>query len=581
MKSKIDEVVTASNLRSAAGSRSYSRGEEYFQRGAVRHFYCDGEQLTADVQGTRVYRARITNDKGRLKGDCNCPVGRGGDFCKHLVALGMTYLAKRKDAATEKNKSIFSWEEFLKKCDKGELIKIVLEMSPNNANVIERYRMTNLPVSRDDKLRELKSKVDELFSLAEELDEYYDDYWDDYEEDDSLAEFNEESELLLKALAQLAMQGEFELLLEASSYAIGRFLDSSNAEMDSVQEFVTGLVEPFLEAVRAQIKPNDEVLNLFLEWEGKGRNFGYSALSDILEELPDDIWEKWAIGALEKWRRYPRCQLGNHNYNDERGYVERHLLIWAEEHKNDCLKLEIMEKKTHCARDVIELAKEYHRQGMSEKVVPLLQKAYQTLGRNTAITDLLTEELQKAGDNAPALKLAWEEFTKEPMQDTALKRLQAVAGKMKCWPEYYRKALDFLEEQDKKESKRKSPPFYYFRDSMRQRRVKVLFAYGDQQAAWDLAQDSSLSEECWLELAAWRSKELPQEAAAVIKKLLDCALRPTGEDAYCHVIQLLQIYRKYLRMANCEAEFSAYCANIRLEYKRRRLLIKQMNAAKL
>ena len=30
MKSKIDEIVTASNLGSAAGSRSYSRGEDYF-----------------------------------------------------------------------------------------------------------------------------------------------------------------------------------------------------------------------------------------------------------------------------------------------------------------------------------------------------------------------------------------------------------------------------------------------------------------------------------------------------------------------------------------------------------------------
>ena len=30
MKSKIDEIVTASNLRSAAESRSYSRGEDYF-----------------------------------------------------------------------------------------------------------------------------------------------------------------------------------------------------------------------------------------------------------------------------------------------------------------------------------------------------------------------------------------------------------------------------------------------------------------------------------------------------------------------------------------------------------------------
>jgi len=128
MKSKIDEVVTTSNLRLAAGSRSYSRGEDYFQRGAVHHLYCDGEQLTADVNGTHVYRVRITNDDGRLDGECSCPVGRDGDFCKHLVALGLTYLDRQKNAPAENNKSVFSWKDCLRKCDKDELIKIILEM---------------------------------------------------------------------------------------------------------------------------------------------------------------------------------------------------------------------------------------------------------------------------------------------------------------------------------------------------------------------------------------------------------------------------------------------------------------------
>mgnify|MGYP004667577171 CR=1 FL=1 len=164
MKTKIDEVVTAGNLRSAAGSRSYSRGEDYFHSGAVHHLYCDGEQLTADVHGTHVYRTRIVNENGCLDGECSCPVGRDGAFCKHLVALGLAYLDRQKNAPAEKNKSAFSWKDFLKKCDKDELVKIILEMSPNNSDVIERYRMANLPTGNSAKLRELKSKVDELFS---------------------------------------------------------------------------------------------------------------------------------------------------------------------------------------------------------------------------------------------------------------------------------------------------------------------------------------------------------------------------------------------------------------------------------
>lgn len=581
MKTKIDEVVTPSNLRTLAGNRSYSRGEEYCQRGAVHHLYCDGEQLTADVHGTHVYRARIVNAEGALDGECNCPVGRDGAFCKHLVALGLAYLDNKKPASGATNTSTFSWQDFLKRCDKDELIKIILEMSPNNSEVIERYRMANLPTSGNAKLRELKSKVDELFRLAEEMEEYYDDYWDDYEEDDSADEFDEQSKLLLKVLERLAVQEEFELLWKTTTYAIGKFLDCSNAEMDSVQEFVGGLGKCFLEAVHALTKPQDETFRLFTEWEEKGQNFGYTVLSDILDGLPADIREKWAVGALEKWREYPPCKLGEYASYDERDYVERHLLAWADAHQDDKLKLQILKKKMRHACDVVDLVKEYRRQGMSVEIIPLLRTAHKELDRVTEITDLLTEELQKTGAPEQALTLAWEEFTKDYMSDEALNRLQSVSGKMKCWKEYYQKVLAFLKEMDKQDNKRNTGYSYYNHDNVRQRRVEVLFSHADQQAAWELAQGSSLSEKCWLELASWRAKDFPLEAASVLRKLLAVALRPTGEYAYQHVVQLLQIYRKYLQMADNEAEFTAYCTSLRQEYKRRRLLMEQMTAAKL
>ena len=96
-----------------------------------------------------------------------------------------------------------------------------------------------------------------------------------------------------------------------------------------------------------------------------------------------------------------------------------------------------------------------------------------------------------------------------------------------------------------------------------------------------MAQGFRLSETCWLKLAEWRSKEMPQDAASVVKNLLADALYPTGEEAYRHVIQLLKTYRKYLKMADKEDIFTDYCANLRVEYKRRRLLMEQMDAAKL
>lgn len=578
MNTEIDEVVTVSNLRSAAGSRSYSRGEAYFQERAVHHLYCDGTQLTADVHGSQIYRVRITNNKGVLDGECSCPVGRDGYFCKHLVALGLAYLDSKKNGSGGKSQSDFSWKDFLQKCDKAELIKIILEMSPNNSDVIERYRMANLPSKSNDKLCELKSKVDELFELAEELEEYYDDYWDGYEEDDNEIEFRDQSELLVNVLELLAEHEEFELIWGTTTYAIGKFWDCSNAEMDSVQEFVDNLAECFLKAVHANVRSNDEVFRLFKEWEGHGDEFGYGIITSMLKGFPAEIKEKWKAEAMEKWREYPACKFGEHSRDEERDYVEDNLLAWANEHNDDRLKLEIMEKKLCYPKDAIELAKEYRRQGMQEKIVPLLKQAHNIFGRDTEIINLLTEELQNSGNNDEALKLAWMDFKKEPMSKHTLERLQTVSCKMNCWGEYYKKALDYLEEQDKKGSK---GSFGYYYGTIREYRVEVLFSHADKKAAWELAQGSNLSEKCWLKLAEWRATEAPGEAAAVVKRLLAEALKPTGENAYRRVIELLLIYQKYLQKANREAEFIAYCNSIRIEYKRRRLLMEQMRAAKL
>jgi len=458
-KKTIAELLTPSYLHAAAGGRSYSRGEDYFESGAVHHLYCDDVQLTGDVRGTRVYRTLITVVKDKLVEKCSCPMGRDGYFCKHLVALGLAYLKANKK--TEKNKSAFHWKDFLKGCEREELIKIILEMSPNNTDVIERYRMANLPAAGDAKLKELKSKVDELCDLAEMIEECYDDY-DSYDDMESTENFIRQKNLLLKVLNQLAAKGENQLLWDISTYALDKWLDISTSEYDVVQEFAEEMMEFFLKAVHAKVKTHDEVFKLFSEWEKKGRNFGFDVLSEALSELPKPIKELWAVTALKKWRGFSRCKLGDYSYDSERNYIERHLLDWADSHKDDSLKLQIMEKCLASSSDVINLAKEYRRQGMKDKVIPLLQKANKELKDSRDILDLLTEELQKSGNSQSALELAWKDFTENYMLDSPLERLRKVASQLKCWDEYYQKVLVFLDEMEQKKGKPKSSSYYYY-----------------------------------------------------------------------------------------------------------------------
>jgi len=294
-------------------------------------------------------------------------------------------------------------------------------------------------------LPDLKKQVDGLFILAEDMESYYLEEYDIFEDNEIVAGFEQQSSLLLKQLEWLSAQGDFATIWETSIYAIGKFLDCTNAYTDSVQEFVSELTMFFLKAAQALGKSNDVIYGLFTTWEPKGQNIGFGVFSDLLEKLPSELQEKWAVDALEKWRVYPPCTLGIDAYNEEREYLEQHLLTWAEKHRNCHLKLDILEKKLCTSGDVVALSQEYRRQGMLDKAIALLQRAYQTLNRDWQVTDLLIEEMQNAGANDLALKLAWEEFAKAPQLNSALNRLKRVADRINCWPEYHNQAQKLLE----------------------------------------------------------------------------------------------------------------------------------------
>jgi SWIM zinc finger len=90
----LSDLVTVETLRRLAGPRSFERGEEYARVGAVGALDVVGASIRAGVQGTERYRVRVDATREGIQGDCSCPVGRDGGFCKHCVAVGLAWLGR-------------------------------------------------------------------------------------------------------------------------------------------------------------------------------------------------------------------------------------------------------------------------------------------------------------------------------------------------------------------------------------------------------------------------------------------------------------------------------------------------------
>jgi len=84
------------------GGSAAGRGEKSFGRGlgyldAVGDLEIGVDQVTATVYGTDACEVVLDLDDGALTGDCSCPHGQEGFFCKHLVAVGLTALRQAGD----------------------------------------------------------------------------------------------------------------------------------------------------------------------------------------------------------------------------------------------------------------------------------------------------------------------------------------------------------------------------------------------------------------------------------------------------------------------------------------------------
>src|ERR1035441_8502741 len=88
------------DLRRVAGERSFGRGLGYLD--AVGDLETGVDQVTATVYGTDAYEVVLDLDDGGVTGECSCPHGQEGFFCKHLVAVGLTVLGQTGDVPAQR-----------------------------------------------------------------------------------------------------------------------------------------------------------------------------------------------------------------------------------------------------------------------------------------------------------------------------------------------------------------------------------------------------------------------------------------------------------------------------------------------
>ena len=110
----------------------FKRGQEYFADRCVEDFRQTGDSIRATVLGSSLYSVRIWLVSGQISYSCDCPIGREGEFCKHLVAASLAWLAdadKRNKAARKPGVTEEDIRSHLAVLDREELIDLILKQA--------------------------------------------------------------------------------------------------------------------------------------------------------------------------------------------------------------------------------------------------------------------------------------------------------------------------------------------------------------------------------------------------------------------------------------------------------------------
>lgn len=238
MKENVD--ITDQQLIALAGKGAFSRGKDYFQQGLVEGWQKKGQTITADVQGTELYRVTLLHNSQRFEGSCDCPASEGFDFCKHCVAVAMLY---RQDADEQEQLSGGNVEQrieaYLNKLDKQTLAGQLLEIITNDTGLKQQWSMkADIALNKMD-VKAIKKLITAAIPYNKQLYRYSQvrSYFAKVEPiidllDSQLAQLSEEKALSLvdyalqrlsRALVTIDDSGGFRLEVEEQLQALHRF----------------------------------------------------------------------------------------------------------------------------------------------------------------------------------------------------------------------------------------------------------------------------------------------------------------------------------------------------------------------
>ena len=569
---KLKQTITVGNLVAVAGSTYFQRGEGYADDGLVRNLHFEEDQLCALVDGTSLYETVLFEMDGELEGECDCPLGRRDEFCKHLVATGLAWLALQEAGAGASTGEIDRsdgdvLEGWLKKLKKAELVELIQNQCLEDLDFFDRMLVRAAGAGTSGDLGELKRMIQQSYRINGFVD------WR------NTGNYYRKLEQVDDTLRGLLESGQAGAVIELVEYAMKRWetaiqhIDDSDGGMGMVRD---ELHELHRKACRmANPDPVKLAERLFKLTLASGWEMFYTAYDHYA-----DIWKlkgrnRYRELVEVEWNKLPRVKPGEKEptcYGTP-GWLSRLMVQFTQEDDDFERELEILQRDLSGPWNFHKIVDRCEEMKQLDRAVEWLEKGIGHYQGDNGLEEKCVELYWKQKRHDEALAICWKLFERRQTLDT-YKRLVIRAKQRKVLEGWRAKALESIRAGIAVRKKEKRSRYWYSADHSLL--VGIFLWEGDHEQAWQEALSGDCSTGLWLELCRKREQEHPGEVFPIYLELANKEVERRNNDAYHSAVQKIKEAGELAARCNQSEQFDAKLESIRTAHKPKRNFMKYL-----
>ncbi|MFF7972197.1 SWIM zinc finger family protein [Streptomyces sp. NPDC007905] len=548
--------LTEAKLKTLAGARSFERGLGYVD--AVSGVEVGADWIRASVRGSERYEVELVLGGRRgLAGECDCPYGQEGNFCKHLVALGLTVIAQqdglpeRRETARERARDLDTW---LSGLSADELLTLVRDEIAEDRNLRRRLELRAASAGRD--VAGVRSRIRELLDTGPFARYGYVEYSD-------ARAYAEQAGQAVSAIRSLTGSGRAADAMVLAREAIGLLAGVVESVDDSdgwLGQIGADLADAHHDGCRA-VCPDPEEL---AHWLVTHALDDAADLTDIDPLDYEDLLGEQGMNALrrhtvEAWKA------------NRTGWAEKHLMQRLAKSGRDIdtvIAVHAADLAPNGHTHLV-IARELDTAGRPGEALEWAERGIRDIedlaAVDTALVDHLSDRYAQAGRLADAVALRRDHFAARRTLLT-YRQLRAAAQAADRWPAERENALSLLRADAERKGHHGGRVL-----------VDALLDDKDTAVAWQAATEFGAHDGQWLTLADQSRATRPADALAVYRRLIGPLTRQAGNGVYEQLVGLLLSMRDCHHHLGTPDDFTAYVTALRTAQKRKRNLMRLMD----